>query len=116
MPDIIKESWLQWRSELQCLSDKHISCCYFPKGVTIESTQLHGFCDASEDAYAGVIYLRLTDSDGNVHISLVVAKTKVAPIKRLTIPRLELCGANLLAQLLNHAKEVFHLSLRDIYA
>ena len=116
VPDSIKDSWLQWRSELQCLSDKHISRCYFPKGVTIESTQLHGFCDASEDAYAGVIYLRLTDLDGNVHVSLVIAKTKVAPIKRLTIPRLELCGANLLAQLLNHAKEVFHLSLRDIYA
>ena len=64
----------------------------------------------------GVIYFRLTDSDGNVYISLVIAKTKVAPIKRLTIPRLELCGAHLLAQLLNHVKEVFHLSLRDIYA
>ena len=63
-----------------------------------------------------MIYLRLTDSDGNVHISLIIAKTKVAPIKRLTIPRLELCGAHLLAQLLNHVKEVFHLSLRDIYA
>ena len=71
----------------------HISRCYFPKGVVIESIQLHGFSDASEDAYAGVIYLRLTDSDGNVHISLIIAKTKVAPIKRLTIPRLELCGA-----------------------
>jgi hypothetical protein len=81
------------------------------------STQLHGFCDASEDAYAGVIYLQSTDSDGNVHISLVITKTKVAPIKRLTtIPRFELCGANLLDQLLNHAKEVFHLPLRDIYA
>ena len=116
VPDIIKESWMQWRAELPCLSDKHMSRCYFPKGVTIVSTQLHGFCDASEDAYAGVIYLRSTDSDGKVHVSLVIAKTKVAPIKRLTIPRLELCGANLLAQLLNHAKEVFRLSLRDIYA
>ena len=58
----------------------------------------------------------MTDSDGNVHVSLVTAKTKVAPIKRLTIPRLELCGAHLLAQLLNHIKGVFHLSFRDIYA
>ena len=115
VPHIIKEAWLQWRSELQCLSEKHVSRCYFPKGV-IESIQLHGFSDASEDAYAGVIYLRLTDSDGNVHISLVTAKTKVAPIKRLTIPRLELCGAHLLAQLLNHVKEVFSLSLRDVFA
>ena len=116
VPQLIKDVWLQWRSELQLLSEKHISRCYFPKGVVIESVQLHGFSDASEDAYASVIYLRLTDSDGNVHLSLVIAKTKVAPIKRLTIPRLELCGAHLLAQLLNHVKEVFHLSLRDIYA
>ena len=72
--------------------------------------------DASEDTYTGVIYLRLTDSDGNVHVSLVTAKTKVEPVKRLTIPRLELCGAHLLVQLLNHVKEVFHLSFRDIYA
>ena len=59
-----------------------------------------------------VIYLQLT---GNVHISLVTAKTMVASIKRLTIPRLELCGVHLLTQLLNHVKEVFHLSIRDIY-
>ena len=116
VPHIIKEAWLQWRSVLQCLPEKHVSRCYFPKGVIIESIQLHGFSDASEDVHAGVIYLRLTDSDGNVHISLVTAKTKVAPIKRLTIPRLELCGAHLLAQLLNHVKEVFSLSLRDVFA
>ena len=63
------------------------------------SLNLLGVFDASEDAYAGVIYLRLSDSDGNVHISLVTAKIKVAPIKLLTIPRLELCGAHLLTQL-----------------
>jgi hypothetical protein len=45
-----------------------------------------------------------------------MSKTKVAPIKRLTIPRLELCGANLLAQILHHCKEVFSLPLKDIFA
>ena len=49
---------------------------------------MHGFSDASEEAYAGVVYLRSQDSDGNVHIALVAAKSKVAPIHRLTIPRL----------------------------
>ena len=52
----------------------------------------------------------------NVHTSLVIAKTKVAPIERQAIPRLELCGAYLLAQLLDHVKEVFHLSIQDIHA
>ena len=116
VPQVIKEAWLQWRSELQCLATKHIPRCYVPRGFIAESVQLHGFCDASENAYGAVIYLRSTDPIGGVHITLVTAKTKVAPIKRLTIPRLELCGAYLLAGLLGHVKEVFHLPLCNVYA
>ena len=78
--------------------------------------QLHGFSDASEEAYSGVVYLRMVDSLQCVYTSLVMSKTKVAPIKRLTIPRLELCGARLLAQLLHHVQEVFHLPVDNIYA
>ena len=78
--------------------------------------ELYGFCDASEQAYAAVIYLRMMDLDGGIEVSLVTSKTKVAPIKRLTIPRLELCGAYLLAQLLHHVQQVFNLSLDQIYA
>lgn len=66
--------------------------------------QLHGFSDASERAYAGVVYLRMHDSEGHVLVALVMSKTKVAPIKRITIPRLELCGAHLLAQMLHHVE------------
>ena len=84
--------------------------------VHIASIQLHGFSDASEAAYAGVVYLRLTDSNGRVHTSLVTSKTKVAPIKRLTLPRLELCGANLLAHLLYHVKDSLNIPLQDVYA
>jgi len=72
--------------------------------VHIASIQLHGFSDASKAAYAGVIYLCLTDSNGQVHTSLVTSKTKVVPIKCLTLPQLELCGANLLVRLLYHVK------------
>lgn len=76
----------------------------YPKHADIASIQLHGFSDASEDAYSGVVYFRAQDRHGDVYISLVISKTKVAPIKRLTIPRLELCGAKLLAQLLHHTQ------------
>ena len=71
--------------------------------------ELHGFYDASKHAYAGVGYLRMIDSDGSVHFSLVTSKTKVAPIKCLTIPRLELYDACLLVQLLHYVKQVFNL-------
>ena len=80
------------------------------------SIELHGFSDASEQAYAGVVYLCMVDFMDDIHTSLVMSKTKVAPIKRLTIPCLELCGAHLLAQILHHCKVVFSLSLEDIFA
>ena len=47
-------------------------------------------------------------------MSLVMAKTRVAQC--ITIPRLELCGAHLLAQILHHTKEVFHLPLSSVHA
>ena len=95
---------------------KHIPRCYIDKKSRITSMHLHGFSDASERAYGAVIYLRMTDSSNDVQTSLVTSKTKVAPIKRLTIPRLELCGAYLLAQLLHHVRQVFQLPLSSIYA
>ena len=108
LPPDIHEAWLQWRSELKLLSNKHLPRCYFPLTVNIVAVELHGFCDASERAYAGVVYIRMIDSTGGIHLSIVASKTKVAPIKRLTIPRLELCGAYLLAQLLHHVQHVFN--------
>ena len=58
----------------------------------------------------------MSDSEGHVHVALVMSKTKVAPIKRVTIPRLELCGAHLVAQMLHHVKEVLHLPLQAVRA
>ena len=93
VPDAVLQEWSRWRRELPLLSAHHIPRCYYPKEVAITSTQLHGFSDASEKAYSGVVYLRMEDSTGAVHTSLIASKTRVAPIKRLTIPRLELNGA-----------------------
>ena len=116
VPERIVEEWLRWRTELKLLSQKHINRYYFPKNVLIKDLQLHGFCDASENVFASVVYLRMTDSTGKVHISLVMAKTKVALIKRLTIPQLELCGERLLARVLSHVKQVLEISSSEIFA
>ena len=116
VPLFIQEIWERWRSELPALTEKLIPRCYFPKDTHIVSVQLHGFCDASESAYAAVVYLRMVDHNHVVHVSLVMAKSKVAPLKRLTIPRLELCGATLLAELLHHVKGVLDVSYDNVFA
>ena len=87
-----------------------------PKDVHVTSAELHGFSDASEATYAGVVYLRIVDSRNVPHVSLAMCKTKIAPIKRLTVPHLELCGAHLLANLLHHIQKVFNIPSNKVFA
>lgn len=61
--------------------------------------QLHGFCDASNMAYAAVVYCRVP-KNWNYRIEILASKTSVAPFKRVSLPNLKLCGATLLANLL----------------
>ena len=116
IPEHIFEEWSRWRSQLKSLTQVHIPRCYFPKEAEIVSIQLHGYSDASQDAYAAVVYLRMTDSKGEVHVALVASKTKVAPIKRLTIPRLELCGAYILTKLLEHIRQTLNIPIENTFA
>ena len=58
--------------------------------------QLHGFSDVSEQAIAAVVYLRTVYEAGDVDVRLIASKTKLAPLKKHSIPRLELIGAYIL--------------------
>ena len=68
--------------------------------------EIHVFCDASKNAYAGVIYIRTVTLSGTAHTSLFKAKTRVAPLKTMTLPRLELNGALIAARLCSYVKQV----------
>lgn len=74
-------------------------------GYNNESLELHGFCDASTLAYAAAVYTRIKQPNGQYVTTLLTAKTRVAPLKQISVPRLELCGAVLLAELLNKTKQ-----------
>ena len=60
---------------------------------------MHSFSDSSEHAFAAVLYIRSEYSDGSFITRLIAYKTRVAPIKRQSIPRLELLGALILPRL-----------------
>ena len=98
----------QWNNliqEFEILSEISIPRCYFLPDQTIVSQQLHGFSDASGRAYAAVVYLRTEYQDGHVSIRLIASKTRVAPLKEQTIPRLELLGATILSRLISAVKK-----------
>ena len=93
----------KWKWLVNKLKDNQpivIPRCYFQgAGGDVASYRLYGFCDASTTAYAAVIYL-VKEADGHRHSSFVTSKTRVAPLKTLSIPRLELLSAMLLARLI----------------
>ncbi|GFQ97194.1 integrase catalytic domain-containing protein [Trichonephila clavata] len=64
-----------------------------------KSLELHRFSDASEKAFGAAIYLRCTNSTEQSSMWLLCSKSRIAPIKRISIPRLELCAAVLLSKL-----------------
>ncbi|XP_026744680.1 uncharacterized protein LOC113506018 [Trichoplusia ni] len=87
-PNLLKE-WRYYRSELEKLVDFHLPRC-MSKGKEDITMELHGFSDASNTAYAAVVYCRVVSATSQVHSHLITAKTKVAPVKQISIPRLEL--------------------------
>ncbi|XP_062542105.1 uncharacterized protein LOC134210101 [Armigeres subalbatus] len=97
-----EKMWYEFRRQLQQMEGLKISRCVLPLRNTI-SVELLGFSDASEKGYGACLYLRSRNIEGLVAIRLLCSKSHVAPLKanRATIPRLELCGAVLLAQLVD---------------
>jgi len=71
--------------------------------------QLHTFCDASQDAYATVVYLRAVDEANRVSVQMLMARSRLAPVKRPTIPRLELLACLIGARLTSFVKEALDL-------
>ena len=92
----------KWRSLISDLQDSPTVSIprHFLSGICseVKSYSLHGFCDASKDAYAAVVYL-LIETTAGLHVRFVASKTRVTPVHEQTIPRLELLSALLLSRL-----------------
>ncbi|XP_047538585.1 uncharacterized protein LOC125072117 [Vanessa atalanta] len=115
IPENLLQEWLTYREEQIVLGNIRL-----PRWVGTKSNdnlvELHGFCDASKTAYAAAVYVRVIDSEGKVNTSLVTAKTKVAPVKQVSIPRLELCGAVLPTRLIIEVARVMKIEKHNLHA
>lgn len=104
--------WREFRDDLPRLEEIRI-----PRFVQLNggNLEVHGFSDASERAYAAVVYARTVEPDGVSRVRLLSAKTRVAPLKQVTLPRLELCAATLLVRLVAHVRLTLDLSYAPVY-
>ena len=103
VPEHMATMWMDLCKELN-----QVSYLKIPRGVIsitqIETFQYHVFCDASESAYGACVYVRTVNQSQQVSVHLLASKSKVAPIKQISIPRLELCGALLATELLTKVR------------
>lgn len=103
LPDELLEQWNKMWKDIINLEKFKIDRWIGTGGKS--KIQIHGFADSSTAAMAAVIYVRVEQPDGKISCNLVTSKTKVAPLKTVTVPRLELSAAELLARLLVEVKK-----------
>ena len=91
---------MKWMDDTPKLNNISVPRCIKPYTFgDLVSIQIHNFSDASEDGYGAASYLRLTDIHGNINCTLLLGKSRVAPIKTISIPRLELTAATVAVRL-----------------
>ena len=115
LPTDLYQSWIQFVESLKNMSDLRIPRCMKPGQYDDAEITLHYFSDASLIAYGCMCYLHCRLPNGDVHTRLVMTKHKVAPMKAVTIVRLELQAATLSAKLSNYLKDTLTLDVKASY-
>ncbi|GFT84603.1 uncharacterized protein TNCV_714461 [Trichonephila clavipes] len=113
IPQQLTEDWLRFQKAFNAINYLTV-----PRWVILTAdniVELHGFADASSLAYAAAIYCR-QKHNGKIKVQLLVSKTKVAPVKQVSIPRLELCGAHFLSKLFKSVLRTLKYYTFDVFA
>ena len=114
--------WKELCEIIQRVSNFTIPRCYKPSTSGFDDPShisIHGFSDASKEGYAAVVYLRQVSSDGQVCVSFVYGKSRVAPkfkghIPQATIPKLELNAAALLTKMISKVKGCIDIDIQEV--
>ena len=113
IPEVIRARWERWWTELHVLQHFSIPRCFKPDDFgTVVKKELHHFSDASTKGYFQCSYLRLQDDSGRIHCAFVAGKSRVTPLKPVTIPRLELQAAVTSVKISQQIRQ--ELSLGDV--
>lgn len=115
LPHELLCEWKGYREELRKLVNFHLPR-WVQKCDNDLLVELHGFSDASGVAYSAAVYIRCITLTGKIKSHLVTAKTKVAPIKQVSIPRLELCAAVLVTKLLCEVAVILNVDKTNVHA
>ncbi|XP_076301933.1 uncharacterized protein LOC143220081 [Lasioglossum baleicum] len=110
------ERWKQLRFEMERTDRITVPRWIGYRAASSDHVELHGFSDASERAYSAAVFIRVPVTGAKAEVHLLMAKTKVAPTKPQSIPRLELCGALLLARLLRAVRDSMQPRSVTMYA
>ncbi|XP_075221334.1 uncharacterized protein LOC142324292 [Lycorma delicatula] len=113
VPDNIKQKWSAYRQSLISLNQLTVDRRVL-SGNKGQRFEIHGFSDASEKAFGACIYIRTIESDDSISVKLLCSKSQVAPIKSVSLPRLELWGARLVAELLYKIRDSIKLNIYSI--
>ncbi|XP_062537796.1 uncharacterized protein LOC134206123 [Armigeres subalbatus] len=114
IPDGLVPRWTDWLVETRKLNEIRFSRYYYPAVSSFSNVELHAFCDASDKAFACVVYM-VHRSQGKVHVALVYAKSRVAPLKSQTVPRLELQGCVLASQMVSVLQTEMMVDITRVY-
>ncbi|XP_036347617.1 uncharacterized protein LOC118756995 [Rhagoletis pomonella] len=115
VPADVAEEWLSHRQQLPKLTALKLNR-WIGTSEIVEHAEYHVFTDASQRAYAAVLYCRTQLPDGTFKVVPVAARAKVAPLKSTTLPRLELCAAHLGAKLVKQVQLSFGCNMKNLYA
>ncbi|CAH8290201.1 unnamed protein product [Schistosoma bovis] len=113
LPVDCQTKWNNWCRHIKGLDHLRISRCLKP-GFEPSSAQIHCFPDASELAYGVVAYIRYKSVFGQIHCSFLLAKSRVAPLKLVTIPRMELTACVLCAKIGRHVREQLSIPISSV--
>ena len=114
IPEEVINRWKAWLESLPLLERFCTERCCKPTNFEeVTSCQLHYFSDASQLAYGAVSYLRMVNAQGDVHCSFVMGKSRLAPLKPVTIPRMELSAAVLSTRLDRIIRDEIELPIQE---